>query len=362
MQATPRDQGIGYISDLLAATYGERVPAPIQFIAKALGAEAMSKTLGRIAYGEPLTTGAGGIGGTSRFRPEVIESAVIAAPMLGKVAQVTRGMPVGMSIKNVSPPQAEALRLAQQRAALPVEKGGLGLPANNTAAERAAAMGYDIPAYHGTSADIQAIRVGGQGKTSGAGAFFTDNPALASTYASKDGGNVIPVLLKDGGNVAIEGKGANWNWLDAKTKMKAPKLDESKAFSKPLNKVFPEDFRWNDALSTDDIAQWANKQGYGGVNFNAVRDRGPNAVFNTPEAALPSDITAVFNPDLVRSRFAAFDPFRKTAATAATMGVAAPDLLAQERPSDMQLQAMMLRDMGTDPNTIYQQTGVWLGQ
>jgi len=116
MQATPRDQGIGYISDLLAATYGERVPAPIQFIAKALGAEAMSKTLGRIAYGEPLTTGAGGIGGTSKFRPEVIESAAIATPMLGKVAQATRGMPVGMSIKNVSPPQAESPNLAQLQA------------------------------------------------------------------------------------------------------------------------------------------------------------------------------------------------------------------------------------------------------
>jgi hypothetical protein len=37
-----------------------------------------------------------------------------------------------------------------------------------------------------------------------------------------------------------------------------------------------------------------------------------------------------FDPENVRSRFAAFDPFRKTAATAAAMGVAAPDLLAKE--------------------------------
>jgi hypothetical protein len=235
------------------------------------------------------------------------------------------------SAKKFVAPQDEALALAQQRAALPIEQGGLGLPPTNTAMDRAKAMGFDTPAFHGTSADFANMNMsGGAGKTRGAGAFFSNNPAMASTYASKDGGNVIPVLLKDGRNVAIEGKGANWNWLDAKTKMKAPKLDESKAFSKPLNKVFPEDFRWNDALSTDDIAQWANKQGYGGVNFNAVRDRGPNGVFNTPEAALPSDITAVFNPDLVRSRFAAFDPWRKTAATAAAFGVAAPNLLAEE--------------------------------
>lgn len=39
---------------------------------------------------------------------------------------------------------------------------------------------------------------------------------------------------------------------------------------------------------------------------------------------------AVYNPDKIRSRFAAFDPFRRTAAIAAAMGVAAPDLLAAE--------------------------------
>jgi len=37
------------------------------------------------------------------------------------------------------------------------------------------------------------------------------------------------------------------------------------------------------------------------------------------------------NPDNFRSRFAAFDPFRRNAAIAAAMGVAAPDLLAKEK-------------------------------
>jgi hypothetical protein len=41
---------------------------------------------------------------------------------------------------------------------------------------------------------------------------------------------------------------------------------------------------------------------------------------------------AVFNPETTRSRFAAFDPFRKDAATAAAMGALAPDLLAEELP------------------------------
>ena len=42
------------------------------------------------------------------------------------------------------------------------------------------------------------------------------------------------------------------------------------------------------------------------------------------------DVGVVFNPDQIRSRFAAFDPLRKTAAIAATAGVAAPDLLAAD--------------------------------
>jgi predicted translin family RNA/ssDNA-binding protein len=42
------------------------------------------------------------------------------------------------------------------------------------------------------------------------------------------------------------------------------------------------------------------------------------------------DVGVVFSPDQIRSRFAAFDPLRKTAAIAATAGVAAPDLLAAE--------------------------------
>jgi hypothetical protein len=43
------------------------------------------------------------------------------------------------------------------------------------------------------------------------------------------------------------------------------------------------------------------------------------------------DVGVVFEPDQIRSRFAAFDPLRKTAATAAAAGLAAPDLLAKEQ-------------------------------
>jgi hypothetical protein len=62
------------------------------------------------------------------------------------------------------------------------------------------------------------------------------------------------------------------------------------------------------------------------------------------------DVGVVFSPDQIRSRFAAFDPLRKTAATAAAAGLAAPDLLAgglmddEERRKMYQLSPGLLGD------------------
>ena len=47
-------------------------------------------------------------------------------------------------------PQEQALKLAQERAALPVSEGGLGLPKDNTPQMRAQAMGFEGDWFHGT--------------------------------------------------------------------------------------------------------------------------------------------------------------------------------------------------------------------
>jgi hypothetical protein len=156
-------------------------------------------------------------------------------------------------------PQEEALMLAQQRAALPIEKGGLGLSPTNTAAERATAMGFDKNVYRGTKAN----EVTHKGNV-----YVTDMPESANYYA----GHVVqdelyPMLTRhEGGNVMP--------------------LRGHADFVKQNNAA---------PLST-------------GGNRYEIKN------------------------EALRSRFAAFDPWRKTAATAATMGVAAPDLLAQEAP------------------------------
>ena len=53
----------------------------------------------------------------------------------------------------------QAHKTAQKNASLPVSEGGLGLPANNTAMDRAKAMGFDVDTtyYHGTGDDIAAF-------------------------------------------------------------------------------------------------------------------------------------------------------------------------------------------------------------
>ena len=106
---------------------------------------------------------------------------------------------------------------AQKNATLPVSKGGLGLPVNNTAMDRAKALGFDInnPAYHGTTKDISEFDVNAaRGKGFNTGSNVTDNPYLANTYTMGiNSGNVMPLYIKDNPAMVVEAGGKNWNRL-----------------------------------------------------------------------------------------------------------------------------------------------------
>ena len=100
---------------------------------------------------------------------------------------------VTQTVERVAAPQAEALRLAQQRAALPIAQNGLGLPANNTPAQRAAAMGFTKDRYHGSLHNIKKFDVNKASTEShaGKGVYSTDSPEDASlNYASIYGPDV----------------------------------------------------------------------------------------------------------------------------------------------------------------------------
>ena len=156
----------------------------------------------------------------------------------------------------------QAHLLAQRNAALPVEKGGLGLPANNTAMDRARAMGYDVdnPVYHGTGADIEAFDPKLLKETSQymKGVFTTDKPDIASNY----GDTVYPLVQKQG--YTLKDKRAD------RASGKTPK------------------------------------------EVDTIRDKDKNIIVTT-------------KPENIRSRFAAFDPFnRESSNLLAQYGAIAP--------------------------------------
>lgn len=470
IRATPRNPVLGYLSDLAGSSFSPERTQQMQSVAQFFNAPAISQTLNRMAYGEPLTTGAGGIGGTSKLRPEVAEAAMsvmdflptsgiakgaaMAAPMAvgmlagkkaatwnalaaakakmltdmgtdartiwketgtwkgpdgkwrqeidssattnnqttAKIDEIT-GLPLnadgtvtlfhhtnknaaqsiqktgvlksagepsvylttertpitgygdtvvpvkvnpsklnlddefpngrldfsidvgkpGGSIK-VTPvslftaPQDEALRLAQQRAALPISQGGLGLPANNTPEQRAAAMGFDKNVLHGTSSDISNVVVLPEGRryvqpfyttadTSKDAADFASQ--FANTKSERGAPRVMPLMIR--GNV-----------MDTRNNP-----DELKKLSDIAEQSYTELKIGEKGLPT-----WGQVNNYATEAKNA----GIDSILLDERAYLNS--IANLNPENIRSRFAAFDPFRKTAAIAAAAGLAAPDLLA----------------------------------
>jgi hypothetical protein len=112
IRATPRSPILGLFSDLVNLPL-QYMSAPertqqSQGVAQFLYGTGIPKTLERASYGESLFSGAGGLGGTTRMRPETAEAVMTVAPfapvagrVAGRMIKATEGMPVGMSIKDV---------------------------------------------------------------------------------------------------------------------------------------------------------------------------------------------------------------------------------------------------------------------
>jgi hypothetical protein len=289
--------------------------------------------------------------------------------------------PVGMT-KAFKAPQQEALDLAQQRAALPVEQGGLGLLAENTPEMRAAAMGFDTPAYRGYQFGT------GRNKNT----FYTDNPEIASQYSVKSGGAQYEInaggdrylfdtleeakkaqklsvggkikklknsptveanLLRMENPLVVNAKEQNWNFIENPfapvenlqtlekqlASVKNDKVVNGRPYTIDQQKqdIVRANY-FNVYTDTNRLAEEARKKGYSDTIFQNVYD-----------TALPiegdirsylGNVYASTKPENVRSRFAAFDPFRKDVATATAMGVALPDLLAAEpKPKEKRRQS-----------------------
>jgi hypothetical protein len=266
--------------------------------------------------------------------------------------------------------------LAQKRAALPVETGGLGLPKNNTAEQRAEAMGFDTPAYHSTKQDPAVllprspassrrgtdfgVHVGVNPETANGAiipqwyernmrdqATRADLPASIRGESLRDIENyyensqVMPLLVNTGKSLEMPDLG---RW-DSPNNMLHNIGSPSGSYP---NYSLKKGVKTNDPDALDELIQRAIKADDKNPLFSEEKDKlhkkaiedilgergyGSIAYPNTVEGS--GDISLMFtDPDRIRSRFAAFDPFRRNAAVAAAMGVAAPDLLAAENKAE----------------------------
>ena len=191
-------------------------------------------------------------------------------------------------------PQQAALDLAQQRAALPISEGGLGLPVGNTPMDRAKAMGTDVETSYIHSTSKPFTKINENGKFSG---IFT-LPNYSANYGALD----MPLIAR--GEIATSN--------DLRRLVKRP----TKKMQMAIDERIPENVDIADAtVEMQKLRnELAKKYGFTGVK---VSDE------------FGQDTIALVNPENIRSRFAAFDPFRRNAAIATAMGVALPDLLAQ---------------------------------
>jgi hypothetical protein len=268
-------------------------------------------------------------------------------------------------------PQADAMRLAQRRAALPPEKGGLGLAKNNTPEQRANAMGIKTDAYHGTKQDITGAFKPGYDDNL---AFVTKSPEFANKWIGKGklqqrSGEQAQQEVKSAEDAYREMKSRNMNY-DALNDLKGDEFNaeydrrnalvraEAKAeFGSPgypdgiHSTVYPLKVEANNTFNPetdmDVMAEFFEKNEippklqelYASGNYMMyetkpvvayLKSKGYDSMRLRESTGDDYPTIAVFNPETTRSRFAAFDPFRKDAATAAAMGVLAPDLLAEE--------------------------------
>jgi hypothetical protein len=262
-------------------------------------------------------------------------------------------------------PQQSALDLAQQRAALPVEQGGLGLLANNTAMDRAKAMGFETSALHGSGTpDINAFDPNLVGTKAG-NAFdnymwFTSSPESASGYAlNTNQFALIPDVKALNNQINQIGKDISSAYTNKNMDKVGDLRKELSVLMKQKSDIY-KDFEMGKYISegsttypvllksNEFMPYEANNQNWMKANRPAIEEsqsRGFQGVEiknvkDNPNPSIGSVISNTYateNPDLIRSRFAAFDPFRKDVATATAMGVAAPDLLAAE-PTPEELQ------------------------
>lgn len=202
---------------------------------------------------------------------------------------------------------------AQKNAALPIEKGGLGLHPNNTAHERAKALGFntDTPMYRGISQDYDHTK-------NSPVIWTTDSPAHASVYTDngKDGygGHVMKLFVKSNHPMSMGFR----NIEDTQVKQKEVKgRFKDRIMSAYENGMTDVDTAKKAFKNIDNIPEtdgyklaWEHRNSHPAYH-ESIKSVGYDS-YEEPETYGKTHKTiGVFSPHQLRSVHAAFDPMRK---------------------------------------------------
>jgi hypothetical protein len=182
--------------------------------------------------------------------------------------------------------------VAQYNATLPKQAGGLGLPAGNTAPQRADAAGFDVDGFHGTPANVAEFSPAFYAKNDhgsiGQGVYL--DPSKDSSYSNMMG--------------ALMGNPSGFNVMPVKAR------SGSVFDAADLPAI-------NSAERSKEVTQ-------------GLKDRGIDSVMSAV-GGVPNELV-VFDPARLRSRFAAFDPAQRESrnllASMAGVGLLSPAVIA----------------------------------
>jgi hypothetical protein len=226
------------------------------------------------------------------------------------------------SIKNVVGPLTR-MATAQVRAALPYAEGGLNLPANNTAMQRARAMGFETAPskelYHGSRGEL----VGDIDPTLSDFGFHVGTAEQAQerlkTFGNRgidypEGANIAPMLKSKYANfLTVKDKGG-FHADELLDQLRGNKNIDQGVIKKLTNKMMSDTRTTTHSAMKeydDVLREQVKQQGYQGLKY----------MNNTEGEGLSY---AVSDPSVLRSRFAAFDPYMEKSTNPMAIGLAVP--------------------------------------
>jgi len=252
------------------------------------------------------------VGAGLRTVPTAIGIAMGAKPALQAGRQVSEGLGAmqGRMIANANAPRTlntgymgqrgaigtqrpltefeQAHLLAQRNAALPVSQGGLGLAPDNTAMDRARAMGFDVEAYHTSrhGVDVDSLDSGKYAIApfDAIGTHFGTKEAALDRFNRTVGtteqlkGSTYPVLLK-GTNPLLSKNGQVFN-------------------EEPL------------LMSLSEKADYGNLSKSNALQREQIFSQN-SIIPYINDVEMPGSTSYIAPPSSIRSRFAAFDPFNR---------------------------------------------------